>query len=344
MSRRKPNVLGRLIGRFFEQYLPHLRGLSTHTIKSYRDALVLFLRFASEDAKRPVERLDIADFDRDRVMRFLDHIETVRGNGVATRNARLAALHTFARFLAAERPQHLEMLQAVLGIPFKRGAREAPIEYFETQEMAALMQSIDRTAPGGQRDYALFALLFNTGARVQEILDLRVRDIRLDPPHQVRLRGKGGKLRLCPIWPNTARLLRKLIDSQLPDTDEDPAAAILFRNQRGGPLTRFGVRYRLRKHLAASHAVAPTLRDKRLHPHSLRHTTAIQLLKADVDFATISQWLGHASVNTTMRYARADVDLKRAALSQVFPEALAPPKRANLVTNDADITEWLRHL
>ena len=344
MSRRKPNVLGRLIGRFFEQYLPHLRGLSTHTIKSYRDALVLFLRFASEDAKRPVERLDIADFDRDRVMRFLDHIETVRGNGVATRNARLAALHTFARFLAAERPQHLEMLQAVLGIPFKRGAREAPIEYFETQEMAALMQSIDRTAPGGQRDYALFALLFNTGARVQEILDLRVRDIRLDAPHQVRLRGKGGKLRLCPIWPNTARLLRKLIDSQLPDTDEDPAAAILFRNQRGGPLTRFGVRYRLRKHLAASHAVAPTLRDKRLHPHSLRHTTAIQLLKADVDFATISQWLGHASVNTTMRYARADVDLKRAALSQVFPEALAPPKRANLVTNDADITEWLRHL
>ena len=344
MSRRKPNDLGRLIGRFFEQYLPHLRGLSTHTIKSYRDALVLFLRFAAEDAKRPVERLDITDLDRDRVMRFLDHIETVRGNGVATRNARLAALHTVARFLAAERPQHLEMLQAVLGIPFKRGAREAPIEYFETQEMAALMQSIDRTAPGGQRDYALFALLFNTGARVQEILDLRVRDIRLDPPHQVRLHGKGGKLRLCPIWPNTARLLRQLIDSQLPDTDEDPAAATLFRNQRGGPLTRFGVRYRLHKHLAASHAVAPTLQDKRLHPHSLRHTTAIQLLKADVDFATISQWLGHASVNTTMRYARADVDLKRAALSQVFPEALAPPKRANLVTNDADIIEWLRHL
>ena len=156
MSRRKPNNLGRLIGRFFEQYLPHLRGLSTHTIKSYRDALVLFLRFAAEDAKRPVERLDITDLDRDRVMRFLDHIETVRGNGVATRNARLAALHTVARFLAAEHPQHLEMLQAVLGIPFKRGAREAPIEYFETQEMAALMQSIDRTAPGGQRDYALF--------------------------------------------------------------------------------------------------------------------------------------------------------------------------------------------
>ena len=344
MNRCKPNDLGRAVRRFFEEYLPHLRGLSAHTIKSYRDALVLFLRFASDDARRPVERLDIADLDRDRVMRFLEHLERVRANSVATRNARLAALHTFARFLAAERPEHLAMLQAVLGIPFKRGAREAPIEYFETQEMAALLQSIDRAAPGGQRDYTLFALLFNTGARVQEILNLRVRDVRLHPPHQVRLHGKGAKVRLCPIWPSTAQLLRKLIDGALPNGDEDPTTSLLFRNQRGGPLTRFGVRYRLRKHLAASVAAAPTLRDKRLHPHSLRHTTAIQLLKADVDFATISQWLGHASVNTTMRYARADIDLKRAALSQVFPEALAPPKAGPVAVDGADITSWLRRL
>ena len=344
MNPRKPNDLGRAISRFFKEYLPHLRGLSAHTIKSYRDALVLFLRFVSDDAKCPVERLDIADLDRDRVLRFLKHIEIVRHNGVATRNARLAALHTFARSLAAERPEHLEMLQAVLGIPFKRGSREAPIEYFETQEMAALMQSINRTAPGGERDYSLFALLFNTGARVQEILNLRVRDVRLDPPHQVRLQGKGGRVRLCPIWPSTARLLRHLIDRAVPNEDGDQGASILFRNQRGKPLTRFGVRYRLRKHLAASVTAAPTLRDKRLHPHSLRHTTAIQLLKADVDFATISQWLGHSSVNTTMRYARADIDLKRAALSQVFPEALGPPKRPRLDTDDSNIISWLRHL
>ena len=126
---------------------------------------MLYLRFASSDALRPIERLDITDLDRERVMRFLAHRETVRRNGIATRNARLAALHTFARFLATERPEHLATLQAVLGIPFKRSARETPIEYFETTEMSALLQSIDRTAPGGQRDYALFALLFNTGAR-----------------------------------------------------------------------------------------------------------------------------------------------------------------------------------
>ena len=343
MNNRRPTDLGRVVRRFFEEYLPNLRGLSTHTIKSYRDALVLFLRFASSDARRPIEQLDITDLDRERVMRFLAHLETVRRNGIATRNARLAALHTFARFLATERPEHLATLQAVLGIPFKRGAREAPIEYFETTEMSALLQSIDRTAPGGRRDYALFALLFNTGARVQEILDLRVRDVRLDPPHQVRLHGKGNRVRLCPIWPSTAHLLRALIDSELSNGEEDPATRIVFRNQRGGPLTRFGVRYRLKKHLAASAAVAPTLNDKRLHPHSLRHTTAVQLLKADVDFATISQWLGHASVNTTMRYARADIDLKRAALSQVFPEALAPPK-GRLAIDRADITGWLRAL
>ena len=210
--------------------------------------------------------------------------------------------------------------------------------------MAALLQSIDRTAPGGQRDYTLFALLFNTGARVQEILDLRVWDLGLDPPHQIRLHGKGGKMRLCPIWPNTAQLLRELIGTGLPSSDEDRAASIVFRNQRGQTLTRFGVRYRLRKHLAASAAAAPTLGEKRLHPHSLRHTTAIQRLKADVDFATISQWLGHASVNTTMRYARADIDLKRAAISQVFPEALAPPKGGRLNINGADITGWLKQL
>ena len=232
----------------------------------------------------------------------------------------------------------------MLAIPFKRGAREAPIEYFESNEMAALPQSIDRTAPGGARDNALFALLFNTGARVQEILNLQVRDVRLEPPCQVRLHGKGNKVRLCPIWPGTARLLRPLINRALSHSKEDPAIAFVFRNQRGRPLTRYGVRYRLKQHLAASARVAPTLQDKHLHPHSLRHSTAIHLLKAGIDFATISQWLGHASVNTTMRYARADLDLKRAALAQVFPETLAAPRGGHLSNAGADLTGWLRRL
>jgi integrase/recombinase XerD len=150
-------------------------------------------------------------------------------------------------------------------------------------------------------------------------------------------------VRLCPLWPVTAKLLRKLIDNERPAT-EDPADAFVFTNARGRPLTRFGVRYLLRKHVAVAGHSIPSLRDKRIHPHSLRHGTAIALLKSGVDFATISQWLGHASLNTTMRYARADIDLKRQALSQVFPGALTPPRGGRLQVNGSDLVPWLRRL
>ncbi|MCU4162317.1 tyrosine-type recombinase/integrase, partial [Acidiphilium sp. AL] len=260
---------------------------------------------------------------------------------VATRNTRLAALHTFARFLATEQPAHLAELQRVLGVPFKRGARNTPIEYLEPEEVEALLKSIDRSTPSGKRDYALFALMLNTGGRVQEILDLRLRDIRTEPPHQVRLRGKGGKTRLCPIWPQTARLLRDLSQSAVLQGDSD---APLFMNRQGTKLTRFGVRYLLKKHVEAGATAVDTLREKRIHPHSLRHTTAIFLLKAGVDFATISQWLGHSTLNTTMTYARADLDLKRQALMQVFPEILAPPRAGHVNSAAINIVDWLKRL
>jgi integrase/recombinase XerD len=343
MTTRPQTALGRAVRRFFEEYLPGLRGMSAHTIHSYRDTLVLFLRFTATEARCKIERLDLVHVAADRVLAFLKHLEEVRHNGIATRNARLAALHTFARFLCSERPDYLAPLQAVLAIPFKRGAREQPIEYFESEEMAAFLASIDRRTRRGTRDYALFALLFNTGARVQEVLNLQRGDVRLDRPYQVRLVGKGNKMRLCPIWPGTAQLVRAHIERQRVD-DGNPSATRLFTNQRGGPLTRFGVRYLLRRYLTSTAAVAPTLRAKRLHPHSLRHTTAIHLLKAGVDFATISQWLGHASLNTTMRYARADIELKRAALAQVFPDALAPPTAGRVRLDTSDLTGWLRRL
>jgi integrase/recombinase XerD len=344
MRNSPPTDLGRELVRFFEEYLPAQRGLSPHTVRSYRDALLLLLQFASRDAKRPIERLDIADLNAERVVKFLGFLETARKNSIATRNARLGAIHVFARFLAAHRPERLGTLQRVIALPFKRGARDAPIEYLERTELEALFKSIDRNRPHGRRDYALFALMFNTGARVQEVLDLRRRDVRLDAPCQVRLHGKGNKVRLCPIWPMVARLLRNLISETRSAAGADPADALLFSNARGGPLTRYGVRYLLRKYLAAAGRLAPTLRDKRLHPHSLRHSTAVALLKSGVDFATISQWLGHAGLNTTMRYARADIDLKRQALSQVFPDALTPPRGGRLLINGAGLAGWLRRM
>jgi site-specific recombinase XerD len=255
----------------------------------------------------------------------------------------LASLHTFARFLIAENPEHMAALQQVLAFPFKKGSRAAPIEYLEKGEVGTILSSIDRNNPLGRRDYAMFSLMFNTGARVQEILNLKVRDIRLEAPYQVRLFGKGHKIRICPIWPRTAQLLKELIKARQ-GTDVDVAEHILFVNARGSALTRFGVRYLLQKYVSAGAETAPTLSEKRIHPHSLRHTTAIHLLKAGVDFATISQWLGHASLNTTMRYARADLDLKRQALAQVFPEVLAPAKGKAFIAQTSDLTGWLRRL
>jgi len=343
MRRTNPTDLGRDLVRFFEDYLPVQRGVSPHTIHSYRDALLLLLQFVARDSKRAIDRLEIADLTPERVTRFLSFLEAERNNGIATRNARLGTIHVFARFMASHHPEQLGSLQRIIGLPFKRGAQEAPIEYLERGEIEAILNSIDRTTFRGRRDYALFALMFNTGARVQEVLNLRRRDVRVDAPCQVRLHGKGSKVRLCPIWPATARLLRDLMERGRP-VERDPADAFLFTNAHGRQMTRFGVRYLLRKYVAAASRSATTLRDKRIHPHSVRHSTAVALLNAGVDFATISQWLGHASLNTTMRYARADLDLKRQAISQVFPDALSPPRGGHVLLDGRELVGWLRRM
>lgn len=340
MRRESRPDLGHLIVSFFEEYLPTQRGMSTHTLRSYRDAIVLWLQFAAKDATKPLEALCIADLTVERIERFLTHLEVERGNGIATRNTRLAALHTFVRHLGARHAEHLSVMQGILNIPFKRGAPQAPIEYPESGDIQNLMNHIDRRTPTGQRDYALFALMFNTGARVQEVLNLCVGDLRLDPPEQVRLVGKGEKIRLCPLWPRTARLLRDLIQAQVPHAP-DRAAELVFRNRNGAPLTRFGVRYLLRKHLPDYRSAT---QGRRIHPHALRHATAVHLLKSGVEFATISQLLGHSSLTTTMRYARADLDLKRQALSQVFPDSLGLSAAGRVRWHGAELTRWLRRL
>lgn len=340
MSRLASPDLGRLVVDFFQEYLPAQRGLSTHTLRSYRDAIVLWLQFAARDSRRRLESLAIADLTAERIERFLTHLEADRGNGIATRNARLAALRTFARYLGSRHPEQLGLVQDILAVPFKRGALQVPIEYPESSDIETLFNHIDRRTPSGQRDYALFALMCNTGARVQEVLNLRVRDLRLDPPEQIRLHGKGDKIRLCPLWPRTARLLRELIAAQVPSGAES-SAAVVFRNRNGGPLTRFGVRYLLRKHLPDYRS---STQGRRIHPHALRHATAVYLLKSGADYATISQLLGHANLTTTMRYSRADLDLKRQALSQVFPDSLGVPAAGRVRLHGAELTRWLRRL
>lgn len=341
MKHSQPNAFGQAFTRYFREYLPTLRGMSVHTIHSYRDATLLFLRFTASHNQTPIEKLDLNDFSAKQVGLFLEYLEVERHNSIATRNARLAAIHTLARFLVTEQPEYLAELQRVLGIPFKRGSRQAPVEYLEEKEVKAVLGSIDRTTTLGQRDYALFALMFNTGARVQEILNLCIKEVRTESPYQVRLQGKGKKVRFCPIWANTAHLLRDLAQQSPSSMTGDSS---LFKNHRGGKLTRFGVRYLLNKYVKASIAKVNTIEGKSIHPHSLRHTTAISLLKAGVDFATISQWLGHASLNTTMNYARADMEIKRQALEKLFPNAAALPKAGYITQNSTNIESWLKRL
>jgi integrase/recombinase XerD len=337
MKTTSPNGLASALRDFFGDYLPKLRGLSPHTIASYRDSLVLLLRFVADGQKRSVSRLDFEDFGAPQVISFLTHLERQRHNGATTRNVRLSAIHAFFRYVAARHPDRLEHCQRIIAIPFKR-AQQRTVEYLEYEEIQQVLSAVDRSASDGRRDYLLLAILFNTGARVQEILDLRACDLQLTKPYQVRLLGKGRKERLCPLWPQTARLLRDFCKERRLDLhSHDP----VFLNHRGDPLTRFGVRYLLRKYLDLAKDQVPGLANKRLHPHSMRHSTAVALLKAGVDLSTISQWLGHASPNTTNKYATLDLEMKRKALARIKP---LPGQRRVAWRKNRTILDWLEAL
>jgi len=335
----QPNSLARALRRFFADHMPRARGLSPHTILSYRDAFALLLRFLAARLGQDVVDLDLCDIDPDGVIAFLEHLETGRGNCAATRNARLAAIHAFARFVAAQHPEHLEICQRLLAVPFKR-ARLRVIDYLEDDEVAAMLAATDRTTADGRRDAALLLVMLNTGGRVQEILDIRPRDLQLDRPLLARICGKGRKERICPLFPRTAEVLRALIaETGLDPTSPEP----LFRSRRGAPLTRFGVRYILRKYAALAQSAAPGLARKRVHPHTMRHTAAVHLLRSGIDMVTISHWLGHASVETTNRYAVVDLETKRAALVKAGPVVDDDLALASW-RSDASILTWLEAL
>jgi integrase/recombinase XerD len=337
MKRQPPNLLGAVVRDYFTDHLPRVRGMSPHTIQSYRDSLALLLRFLSARSKRPVADLDLKDLDPQAILAFLSYLERERKNGAATRNIRLSAIHALFRFVASWNPEYLDLAQRVRSIPFKRATQRA-IDYLEREEIDSILKVIDRTAQLGSRDYALLATMFNTGSRVQEIADLRACDLQLTKPFQVRLFGKGRKERYCPLWAQTAAVLRAFCRERNLDLRSE---ARVFLNQRGEPLTRFGIRYILAQRLSRASQIAPHLRKKRLHPHSMRHSTAIALLKSGVDLSTISHYLGHASLNTTNRYAKVDLDMKRRAIARVKAVAhrSSTPWRRN-----PTILDWLESL
>ncbi|MBL9186678.1 MAG: site-specific integrase [Opitutaceae bacterium] len=338
MNTDRRSILAHSLHVFLVEYLPRQRAISPHTVHSYRDSLKLLLQFVA-GKKGDVSALKLENLSVDRVTAFLLHLEKVRKNRASTRNVRLSAIHSFFRYVGTQHPEYVEQTQRVLGIPFKRVETRA-IQHVEFSELQTMLDGIDRSRADGRRDFALLNVLFNTGARVSEIVGLMAADLRLAGPPSVLLRGKGRKERVCPLWPATARLLREHLEERgiTPDRPET-----VFRNHRGAPLTRFGIRVILRKHVQRTAVAMPSLAHKRIHPHSLRHGTAVHLLRAGVDLSSIAHWLGHASLNTTNKYLAMDLETKREALAKTEP-LLNRRKHPAAWRRDPGLIKWLESL
>jgi site-specific recombinase XerD len=300
---------------------------------------MLLLRFLAKRRQVDPLDLDLEAITPEAVLEFLNYLEQERHNKVSSRNVRLAAIHAFFRCVSYQMPERLEQAQRILGIPFKRTGNRS-IDYLEYEEICAVLESIDRTAREGLRDYALLAFLFNTGARAHEVVDLNANSLQLESPPQVKIVGKGRKTRICPLWPQTAQVIKEFVKSRHLDLQ---STAPVFCNQRGERLTRFGIRYILAKYCRRAAASCPSLKAKRLHPHSARHSCAIYMLKSGVGLPDIGKWLGHASSDTTNRYATVDLDMKRQALAKVTAPrvSLGPPAQWR---QDTSVIEWLESL
>jgi integrase/recombinase XerC len=328
-------ALAPLLQGFFHDWLVKQRDVSAHTVRSYRDTWKLFLRFAAEHHHRPVAKLRLADLAAPEVLAFLEHVERDRHVSVGTRNCRLAALRSFYSFVATREPLAIAQCTAVLHIPTKRTATRAPC-HLEPGDIELIVSRIKTHSPEGQRDHVLFNFLYNTGARIQEALDVCPRDIRFDAPPCVRLFGKGRKERLCPLWPETVTLLRALLRHQ-PRPDDQP----VFISRYGRPLGASGVRYKLAQYVAAAAKASPSLPKKRITPHSFRHAAAVSLVSSGTDVTVIRSWLGHASLDTTNLYAQANLEAKRAALERLGPPSSRCPPRWK---REAGLLEWLEGL
>jgi integrase/recombinase XerD len=338
VSSTKASTLALALNGFFTDYLPRQRALSPHTLHSYRDSLKLLLQFVAGEKGDP-SQLTLEQLSVEKITPFLQSLETERQNCVSTRNVRLSAIHSFFRYIAGQYPESLAQAQRILSIPFKRTATRE-VEHLDFEEIQAVLKAVEAEGANGFRDRTLLSFMFNTGARVSETVGLQIADLRLSEPCSVLLRGKGSKERTCPIWPETAALLRKLIEER--DQPPSPSAPV-FLNDRGVRLSRFGVRLILNKYVQRAASQQPSLKRKRLHPHSMRHSTAVYLLRSGVDLSTIAHWLGHVSVNTTNKYISMDLEAKREALAKAKP-LLKGNRRSTKWRQDRNLLAWLTSL
>jgi integrase/recombinase XerD len=330
------HMIAKFIKRLFCHYLPVQKGLAVNTILAYRDAIKLLLCYASETLNKSVDELCVEDIDESLVLDFLEHVENTRGCSATTRNARLAAIRALFAFIAREEPSLLLDCQRVRTIPLKR-TQHKTLDYLEENEMQALLNAVELDSRTAVRDKALLLLLYNTGARVSEIVELKVPELRLDGAAQVKLLGKGNKYRSCPLWPETVEALHDYLKQRTP---KDPAAPQLFLNANGSPLTRFGVRHIIGKYATSAKSQCPSISTKAVNPHTIRHTTAMHLLRAGNEVNMVGYWLGHADINTTHIYVEIDMEMKR----RMLEKAPAPDVKKPLPWHNPDLLQWLNAL
>jgi integrase/recombinase XerD len=309
-----------LLESFFMDRLLRQRRASPHTVQSYRDTFRLLLAFTQQHLKKAPSTLALDDLDTPLIGAFLDHIEKDRGNSPRTRNARLAAIHSFFQYAALQAPEHSAVIQRVLAMQGKKYDRSL-VHFLSRPEIDALLEAPDRTTSSGRRDRAMLLVAVQTGLRVSELAGLRVQDVVLETGAHVHCVGKGRKERCTPLRKEAVTVLRAWLRERAA-APTDP----LFPNARGGTLSRDGIEYLLAKHVQAARICCPSLSEKRVSPHVLRHSTAMDLLQAGVDSSVIALWLGHESVETTQTYFTASLQLKERALAKTAPSAARPAR------------------
>ena len=315
MCERQEAMVGYWIRRFLQEYMVTVRNCSRMTRQSYRDTYRMLLLHVSGLCGKSVDALAVEDVSRDRVLSFLESIERVRKCSVRTRNQRLAAVFSLAKYISVQSPVHVEWCRTLKTIPFKK-TTTGQITYLSREEMEAVVSSPDQSTEQGSRDRVLLLFLYNTGVRADEAARLKVRDVRFGTRKEdvsiVNILGKGGKQRQCPLWKRTADEMRSMIGAR-------PEDSPLFINRQGKSITRFGIYELVVKYAEKAAERFPTIKEKRPSPHTVRHTTATHLLQAGVDINTVRAWLGHSSLETTNIYAEVDICTKIAALEKCLP-------------------------
>jgi len=338
VTRPPRNPLTHWVESYFCAHLQRVRGASPHTMRAYRDTLRLLFIHLAETRGCSVADLQPSDLHVDAITTFLTHLESQRGNAAVTRNCRLAAIRGFFRHLIRQDPAHAEQYHRVLSLPSKK-AKPPLTAYLEPEDVRLILQQPDRRTALGRRDHALMLFLYNTGARVSEALAVQVQDLTGVKPPQVRLHGKGGKDRICPLWAETAHALRCLRTLRQAHTGDS-----LFLNRRGEVLTRDGVAYVLNKYATMAARDLPSLRQRRITPHLLRHSCAVALLQAGIDIIVIRDYLGHASIATTSRYVTTNLKMKREVLEAFWRRAGIAPVRATPWNPKPDLLAFLASL